>query len=366
MHPPQHDTLHQELRHLVNDLKNCELALAKKLAEMQTSGEFRRYASSMQGYMRDWLNFESAEKPRKLLKIGLALPTLPVLAAAMEEQFLGWTKAFEVARIATPDTEESWVAKAKEWPVPTLRAEVAAASVGDDAPDEPEQPDTVVVRFELTVAQQQRLSKAVALARSLAPKEGPDLTDADVLELLAECFTTQVAKQERDISPSRFKTVTRQCVSCCASELAGLPDDHHVVVDEVEQAMARCDGQFIDLSPGQEGHAYNTVTDTLRRQLYERADYRCQTPGCNHWLFLDIHHVRPREDGGPHSFVNCVVLCGACHRRAHEGLLFIEPAARGSFSFSWASSVQMPTRSAREEVGRPCCSSSHSHPGSRR
>ena len=49
MHAPQHDTLHQELRHLVRDIKNCELALARKLAEMQTSGEFRRYASSMQG-----------------------------------------------------------------------------------------------------------------------------------------------------------------------------------------------------------------------------------------------------------------------------------------------------------------------------
>ena len=49
MHAPQYDTLHHELQHLVKDLKNCELALARKLAEMQTSGEFRRYASSMQG-----------------------------------------------------------------------------------------------------------------------------------------------------------------------------------------------------------------------------------------------------------------------------------------------------------------------------
>lgn len=360
MHAAHNDTLHRELQSLVKTLKSCELRLARKLAEMQVSGEFRRYASSMQGYMRDWLKVESAEKPRKLLKIGLALPTLPVLTAAMEDQSLGWTKAFEVTRIATPETEESWVAKAKEWPVPTLRAEVASASLGDDAPDEPEQADTVVVRIEMTVAQRERFRRAVGLARSLSPKDAPDLSDAEVLELLAECFTTQTAKREHEISPSRFKTVTRQCVTCGTNELAGLPEGHHVVVDEVEHAMACCDGQFIDLSPGQEGHAYKTVTDTLRRQVYERANYRCQTPGCDHWLHLDLHHARAREDGGPHAFANVVLVCGACHRRAHGGLLFIEPAGRGSFSFRWASTVRRQASSDREKVGRTCHPVSHS------
>ena len=266
---------------------------------------------------------------------------------------MGWTKAFEVTRIATPDTEESWVAKATEWSVPTLREQVASASPGDDAPDEPEQPDPVFIRIEVTVAQRERFRRAVELARSLAPEDGPDLTDAEALALFSEVFTTQTAKEEHDINPSRFKTVTRKCVSCETSELAGLPDNHHVVDDEVECAMAACDGLFVDLSPGQEGHAYNTVSDLLRRQLHERANYRCETPGCRHRIHLDVHHVRPRKHGGPHSFDNCVVLCGSCHARTHSGLLFIEPAGRRSFSFVWATTLSRPPAAGREVVGQP-------------
>ena len=341
MHPTD-DTLHDELITLVKDLKNCELKLACKLAEMKTTGGFKRYASSMTAYMSERLNVDDTEKPRKLLKIGLALLRLPLLKSVMEDHSLGWTKAFEVSRVATPETEAGWVARAQEWPVGTLRAAVQEAQPGDDAPDAPARPDTAVIRIELTVAQQQRFRKAAGLARSSSPEDGPDLSDADVLELMVECFTAQTAKEEREVTPARFKTVIRKCVSCETSELAGLSQNHHVAVDEIEHAMACCDGQFIDLSPGQTGRAHMTVTNRLRRQLFERADYGCETPGCNHWLHLDVHHIWAREHGGPHSYTNCVVICDACHRRAHEGHLLIETAGRGSVSFAWATQFREP------------------------
>jgi hypothetical protein len=53
----------------------------------------------------------------------------------------------------------------------------------------------------------------------------------------------------------------------------------------------------------------------------------CVVPGCRQGVFVDIHHLKPRADGGDHDPDMLAVLCAA-HRRALRSLEFRETDVR--------------------------------------
>ena len=46
-------------------------------------------------------------------------------------------------------------------------------------------------------------------------------------------------------------------------------------------------------------------------------------PGCRNHVFVDVHHLDPRAEGGCHRPDRLVVLCGSHHRAVHAGALSI-------------------------------------------
>jgi hypothetical protein len=55
--------------------------------------------------------------------------------------------------------------------------------------------------------------------------------------------------------------------------------------------------------------------------------------GCRHATFVDVHHLRAREDGGNHEPYNLLTLCGAHHRACHRGELLIEKSDSDGLRF---------------------------------
>ena len=60
------------------------------------------------------------------------------------------------------------------------------------------------------------------------------------------------------------------------------------------------------------------VPDALRRSVLARAGYRCEAPGCPSPHALDLHHLIPFADGGPHTAENFRVWCRRCHELWHR------------------------------------------------
>ncbi|MFO0724267.1 MAG: HNH endonuclease signature motif containing protein [Myxococcota bacterium] len=75
-----------------------------------------------------------------------------------------------------------------------------------------------------------------------------------------------------------------------------------------------------------------TVTPALRRAVRARDGGRCVVPGCTNIRFIDVHHLRPAAQGGPHTLENLVSLCTAHHQRLHDGVLSVEPDGAGRWS----------------------------------
>jgi hypothetical protein len=72
---------------------------------------------------------------------------------------------------------------------------------------------------------------------------------------------------------------------------------------------------------GRGARAKQEVPPALRRAVLRRDERRCRVAGCRNATFLDLHHIRPRSEGGSHGADNLVTLCSAHHRALHRGEL---------------------------------------------
>ncbi|MCB9513040.1 MAG: HNH endonuclease [Candidatus Latescibacteria bacterium] len=68
----------------------------------------------------------------------------------------------------------------------------------------------------------------------------------------------------------------------------------------------------------QGGDLPRTLTPALRRKILARDGHRCQGPGCTSTRFLEVHHRKPRANGGTNAPSNLITLCSACHQLHHE------------------------------------------------
>ncbi len=73
-----------------------------------------------------------------------------------------------------------------------------------------------------------------------------------------------------------------------------------------------------------QGHSSRVIAPVLRKKLLNRAQWRCEVPGCSSLLWLDVLHLRARANGGNNEPQNLVVLCSGHHRAVHAGGLALE------------------------------------------
>ena len=53
-------------------------------------------------------------------------------------------------------------------------------------------------------------------------------------------------------------------------------------------------------------------SEKVKLKAKKRSDFACVVCG---ELFVDVHHIIPQKDGGPHKLDNAAALCPLCHRR---------------------------------------------------
>jgi hypothetical protein len=103
--------------------------------------------------------------------------------------------------------------------------------------------------------------------------------------------------------------------------VSGSADAHRPASDARPAAQARV-GHARDRAPTRRAtRAQQDIPPALRRAVLRRDERRCRVAGCRNATFLDLHHIRPRSEGGRHSADNLVTLCAAHHRALHRGEL---------------------------------------------
>ena len=276
--------------------------------------------SSMQQYARVELGF-SETRIGDFMRLARQLDRLPAVKAALPE--IGYTKAREIVRVASPRTQTKWVAAARTSTREQLATKVkrvkarsrrSAASLPlpgtDTAPnDEPALAAAVPVRvsLDLTPEQHARWQALWELAR----KRGLTGDRAEVvLAALHDAVATSSAQEGNEKTTPRgavLQVHVHRCPDCGRAEVGGRP------LGRADAARAECDAVVHEADK----RATATIPPRIRREVLARDRHRCQAPGCGRTQFLEIHHIRPRARGGGHEPANLVTLCAACHRLGH-------------------------------------------------
>ena len=342
-------------------------------AEVQRRELWRAFGhASLELYAVHRLGF-SRNRYWQFKRLADDLERLPALHEAVSEGRVGWTKAQQVARVATPGTESSWVRCAEQNGRRELAAAVtaevarvkgvarkaasassaasqlalglAASGAGDcaaggDARGAPAPTNAATLAIPATIAlradalQAARFEALVEQAR----KRGLVPAQAGRMELVLAALERLVADGVDDdlpvaatgsgsrrprprcrIATPPAQVIVHQCPDCEAATVTTTAGERPLAPAHV--AALACDARVRE--PGKPNRA--TIPPRVRRGVLARDRYRCTTPGCGATAFLEVHHLRPRSRGGSNKADNLVTLCARCHAfahaHAHEGAL---------------------------------------------
>jgi hypothetical protein len=303
-------------------------------------GSFRDYAEHLFGYT-----------PRHIqdrLRVAEALEELPELSEALREGILNWSAVRELTRVAVPNTEGEWLKVARNRTAREVERVVSGRRPGDRPKDKPDAAARRhVLRFEVSAQTIALFREALAKLRREA---GHSLDDDAALLLLAR----QTLGGPKDEGRSSYQIKLDVCTHCRRAELEGGGELVEVSSEVVE--MAECDAQHIrpigaathtgeepthaethtGTTASAKTRATQTIPPAIRRLVMRRDHGRCVVPGCRHTVWLDLHHLDPRAEGGTHDPERMGCFCGAHHDAVHAGKLIVEGRASSGFTFHHA------------------------------
>jgi hypothetical protein len=126
--------------------------------------------------------------------------------------------------------------------------------------------------------------------------------------------------------------IDRAMVETAGCDSQHLPSDAVEKLTHVGVGARRATGWVASA----ERRATQSIPLSIRRRVLRRDFGRCTVPGCRHAVFVDVHHLDPRADGGGHHFENLLTLCAAHHRAVHRGKLVVLRGPRGELRFQHA------------------------------
>ncbi len=331
-------------------------------AEVQRRSLFRELGhASLQLYATQALGF-SDNRYRQFKRLADDLERLPALRDAVAAGELGWTKAQQVARVASPDTQSAWVARAKTTGRRELERDVRAACArqrparrsegqlelgsgargGGEAacagggqaaaapasfpraPAHAEAPRHTIslqldawqlARFEVLLEQVRRRrlvppgagrAEVVLAALAALAEGGADGDDA------TRATNAHAAGGGAPRLAPPAQIVVQRCPDCEAATVATSRGE--IALPPARAAAVDCDARV----RREGGPNRATVPPRLRAAVLARDRHRCAAPGCGSARFLEVHHVVPRSAGGANEAANLVTLCSRCHGFVHE------------------------------------------------
>jgi hypothetical protein len=266
-------------------------------------GSFLEYVERLFGY-----------RPRftqEKLRVAEALEELPQLDRSLRDGELSWSAVRELTRVATLITEQSWIGAARGRSMRDVEKLVSGRKPGD-RPSDPASPEARRHRLRFDVSAEVLATFRDAMAK-LRRDTGGKLDDDEALLLMAR----HVLGGPTDSGRSSYQMSVSVCERCRQGYQQGGGEPVEVGAELV--AMAKCDAQHVgrthvDAKAAEPGPAPTRVTQSVppavRRRVLERDGRKCSVPGCRHSQYLDLHHVKPRAEGGDHDPELLITLCG--------------------------------------------------------
>jgi hypothetical protein len=258
------------------------------------------------------------------VRVAGALLELTLLRDAFAEGRLGWSILKAVTRVASVDSQASWIDYAREHGLERTLAEARdALRRGRDAPRAasfglPNLDQKLVLRFPRSDMDKVRRWIEGTCA-AIAETTGADEVSLEqALLYLCERDSASAATQGARRPPARAQIVYQRCTDCGRARMGTRDGFVEVESQEVERYEGSAEAVVLD-GPTPPG---------LRRRILAREAGGCGNPRCSHRAD-HCHHVVFRSQGGRTDLANEVAVCATCHALIHAGLLRVSRSSAG-------------------------------------
>ena len=278
-------TIHARLLSALRELRRAERNAVLLFGEVMRRELYKDLGyATIQIYAAEALGF-TPSKTSQFVRLAGSLESLPRLRRSVARGELGWTKAREVAKVATPRSESRWIAAAKctssrglEREVRTARQRTRAAARVDGqaalaldgaaAPSVPAlAPVTVSVTF--TPEQYARYEALLETIRKRGNRRDSSVRAMDRAELLLAALSDLAENLEGGTRPNcsapPYQVVVYTCKECGAAEAR---TDRGA--QPLSPAVVQCDARI--QAPGKPNQP--TVPPKFRRAALDRAGHR--------------------------------------------------------------------------------------------
>jgi hypothetical protein len=264
-----------------------------------------------------------------------ALERLPQLSEALASGELGVDKVVELCRFAAPETEGSLIAWAKGVSTASIRhrADLVLRRAIEEVRDAersrflnwwyPDEGRRFGLEAELPVADGavvrsalERIAEQIPVMPGEEEESSAEQRRADALVMLA---SAQIGENH---APERATVVVHVRAGGYGEDGASELEDGPVIHSETANRLA-CSGKLTWLLEDEIGDVLRvgrTRRDPPRwmmRALKHR-DRECRFPGCGARRYVQAHHIRYWEQGGPTELDNLILICFFHHKLVHE------------------------------------------------
>ncbi len=199
------------------------------------------------------------------------------MRASVARGEVGYTKAREIVKVASPETEGQWLEEAAQ----SSRRELETR-----------------VKKTRQEARRRRAARAgqgeLLPAAEAAP--APEVVDA-----VPTSVSIRMTSEQRARYDALWQTLGRA------------PD-----AEDLLEALAALAGTRADATRSDRDTSATVSPRGYTAPPVQVHVHRCRAPGCEHRGSLEVHHVVPRVRGGTNDPANLITLCSACHRLWHE------------------------------------------------
>ncbi len=273
----------------------------------------------------------------------LGMEKLPIMKKVVASGEVDYTKAQAVLSVINKDNEKEWMEKARTTSRRDLKdlvTEAKKAAVKEAADQTAGQPSLlplvrkspavalpVTVRMKMSPIQ---FARYEALWEKLRKMGGVSADQVEAwLEVLAVYVEGDLLTNEQgpakkssrldssNLNQSPAQIHIHKCPDCDSAVVQSSRGELQISEAEYEQAQCDC----IINRPGKQNTA--SIAPSVRQKVLTQARHKCQRKGCNHTRFLEIHHLKPRSQGGTNELENLICLCSGCHRILHENSIVV-------------------------------------------
>jgi len=307
---------------------------------------------------------------RSYVATGRALRELPAIDLAFREGSLFWTQVRELVRVATPETEEEWIAWGRGRSARQIAAQVARRRKGE-RPTDPSKRRISDVWFRpdgrMNAAQ---WAKWTTARHKLEAELDRPVTDAAMFEHAADLLLGSrpdgTVPGRTPVNDTHYKVLAIHDIRTgfTTIDIDGLPEPvdeetarkiigHSDRPNLIRPAEYDIDDPHENDGPEVPPEQRDIPTpEKMRRQVLARDGYRCRN--CSSRNRPCGHHKKQRRFGGRTVPANIMTGCHGCHSLIHADLLVVRGTVNGKLRFQDAAGNPLGelTPSAREAVER--------------